>query len=106
MLSKEQKEIKKLFHRIEDGHERTQVAVDIIINCITDMCFDADQFIKLLALRHRTLQQRFTHLCLQWFWYLSLLKENEYDPRNEASVKVAKEICKNKEKWDFYLPII
>ena len=51
---------------------------------------DRSLFCKRFSIEHRTLQQNFTKLCLAWINHLS--NQDMYDPRNEASVKVCKEI--------------
>lgn len=49
-----------------------------------------EKFIEEMRRDHRTLQQSFTRLCLAW---IADLAEREHcDARNEASVRVAKEI--------------
>lgn len=50
------------------------------------------QFAGCMADQHRTLQQSFTRLCVQWFKYLATLSDMQYDLRNEASVGLAKKI--------------
>ena len=48
------------------------------------------EFVKEMKKDHRTLQQSFTRLCMAW---IADLAEREHcDARNEASVKLAKEI--------------
>lgn len=49
--------------------------------------YQINLMVPLLAGFHRTLQQRFTVLCIKWFQYLAATKY--YDGRNEASVKLA-----------------
>ena len=46
-------------------------------------------FIDELANDHRSLQQAFTRLCADWFRKMA---EQSHDLRNEASVKLAKEL--------------
>lgn len=68
-------------------------AADEISNFINIMGFDNKKFVAKMACEHRTLQQTFTGICLSWLGHLSTLNENQYDARNEFSVKVAKEIA-------------
>jgi len=49
-----------------------------------------EKFVEAMRRDHRTLQQSFTRLCLAWI--ADLADREHYDGRNEASVKVAKEI--------------
>ncbi len=48
------------------------------------------QFCDEMEQSHPTLQQIFTRLCLHWLYHLSQIQY--FDGRNEASVKVAREI--------------
>ena len=47
------------------------------------------EFIDEMSREHRTLQQGFTRLCVQWLEYLATVEH--YDLRNEASVSLGKE---------------
>lgn len=65
------------------------------------------EFVAHMANEHRTLQQGFTRLCVAWFEHLASLNENQYDLRNEASVKLAKKfIAATGDKYDRGLPLI
>ena len=63
-------------------------------------------FIDAMDREHRTLQQNFTGLCLAWLQHLSTLQSSQYDLRNEASVKIAKKLLKDVDKYDLSLPFI
>lgn len=64
------------------------------LNCINDTTF-IGEFVYTMSRDHRTLQQAFTRLCVAWIKDLAEReKEQCYDARNEASVKLAKEIVK------------
>ena len=65
-----------------------QQAVSDFVNSFNP---DSEQFIRHMAGDHRTIQQAFTKLCLQW---LERVADDDYrtDGRNEASQKVAKEL--------------
>jgi len=52
----------------------------------------AQMFITYLSQEHRTLQQKITSIMLAWFAYLASLSEDQYDSRNEASVRIARKI--------------
>ncbi len=52
----------------------------------------AQMFILYMSQEHRTLQQKITSIMLSWFAYLASLNENQYDIRNEASVRIARKI--------------
>ena len=67
-------------------------AVKFISNFVNNMNLDREGFVQGMANEHRTLQQEFTGLCLNWLQHLASLPEGRYDLRNEASVKIAKEI--------------
>ena len=47
------------------------------------------EFIEAMARDHRSLQQSFTRLCVDWF---KKLTTQSHDLRNEESVKLAKEL--------------
>ena len=66
--------------------------VNILFNHINKSSFDINTMVELIARQHRTLQQSFTRLCVAWLRHLSKLNENQYDARNEASVKLAKKM--------------
>ena len=63
-----------------------------------------DELVKELSKQHRTLQQRFTQLCINWFQELA--NRRFYDDRNKASVELAKKIITKLDDRDFYLPLI
>ena len=67
---------------------------------------DNKNFVESMAIQHRTLQQAFTGLCLNWFAYLATLNENQYDARNEYSVKVAKTIAEKIPDIKYGTPMI
>lgn len=49
------------------------------------------EFVEAMVREHRTLQQTFTKLCVEWFKALSEDHDSgRYDLRNEASCKLAK----------------
>lgn len=62
--------------------------VDALINIASRR--SCNKVVELLSREHRTHQQSVTHLMLKWLKHLSTLNENQYDARNEASVRVAK----------------
>ena len=55
------------------------------VNCFNP---ESEKFVRLMAAEHRTIQQAFTKLCLQW---LEKVADEDYqtDGRNEASHRVA-----------------
>ena len=63
-------------------------------------------FIEKATRQHRTLQQGFTSLCLAWLQHLSTLNSGEYDGRNEASVRLAKEIMEKVPSARYGLPLV
>lgn len=56
-------------------------------------CENMGFLMEAMSRQHRTLQQRFTAFALQWLFYLSRLDSADYDLRNEASVRVAKQVA-------------
>ena len=75
-------------------------AADEVSNFINIIGFENKKFVAKLATEHRTLQQTFTGICLNWLAHLSQLSEYEYDALNEYSVRVAKKIAKALEDDD------
>ncbi len=51
-----------------------------------------NEFNELMLESHRTLQQSYTGLCLDWLQKLSVQKY--FDDRNKASIEIAKKIMK------------
>ena len=69
------------------------VDVDIvkaISNYVNSYSSDYKEFARLMSCEHRTLQQQFTKLCIAWLKELS--ETENYDLRNEASVKFAQSV--------------
>ena len=50
-----------------------------------------DKFLKSMTLEHRTLQQKFTKLCLMWLEHCAS-EEYRHDLRNEDSHKISNQI--------------
>ena len=61
-----------------------------VINYVNNGNSSYEEFARLMSYEHRTLQQQFTKLCIAWLKELS--ETENYDLRNEASVKFAKSI--------------
>lgn len=53
-------------------------------NGINNMSFDIKKFIEATSCDHRTLQQKFTEICLSWIVFVGS-DEYQYDGRNEFS---------------------
>lgn len=74
--------------------------IEETVGNITDMVnkfsFDQDAFNQAMSREHRTLQQSFTRLCLEWIKHCAS-EEYRYDLRNQGSHEIAKEIV---EKMD------
>jgi len=77
-------------------------------NAVNPMGFGVEEFAKAMGRQHRTLQQNFTKACFAWIQHLASLEENQYDLRNEASVKACKKILAGeiKDHYDLMLPLI
>ena len=69
--------------------EKTQEEVRQVAEMLNNMSFDSEGFCELFCNEHRTLQQSFTTLCIEW---LKTCAKDEYrtDGRNEDSKRVAK----------------
>ena len=73
-----------------------------ISNYVNSYRSDYKEFARLMSYEHRTLQQQFTKLCIAW---LKELAETEnYDLRNEESIKFAQSIKDKLDKAN--LPLI
>ena len=62
--------------------------------------------IELMSKEHRTLQQSMTQVCVLWLQHLADLDEHEYDDRNVASVKLAKELLSGVDSIELQLPLV
>lgn len=72
--------------------EKDKKIVEKLTQYVNNISFNPDEFVDEMSRQHRTLQQRYTFLCVAW---LKKLADTEYyDGRNEASVKFAKSIKK------------
>lgn len=69
-----------------NADEKMAMEIAQYVNCN----HDNKKFVKAMAREHRTLQQQFTRTCVEWL--LDLAERENYDLRNEASVKFAKSI--------------
>jgi predicted YcjX-like family ATPase len=65
---------------------------DTITNGLNSMMFDEKEFVKAMSNEHRTLQQKFTRLALNWIEHLAELDPKRTDARNEASRKTSKHL--------------
>ena len=83
-----------------------KMIVEMVFDHINNFCFDPKKFVEYASRQHRTLQQTFTNLCFAWIRHLASLEENQYDGRNEASVKVCKEIVEKVDYVKSDLPMI
>lgn len=64
-----------------------------------------EDFISAMASEHRTLQQGFTRMCVNWLFHLASLNDGEYDLRNQASVELARKIVAEMGN-DLHLPMV
>ena len=68
--------------------------VETVSTMLNDFGFSAKGFCESMAREHRTLQQSFTRLCIEWLQTCADA-EYRYDGRNEASHKIAVEIAQS-----------
>ena len=61
-----------------------------ITGVLNDFSFNAKKVAGEMLLEHKTLQQSFTRLCVEWLRTLAAAEDWRFDGRNEASQKVAK----------------
>lgn len=85
--------------------ERDRDRANKLMDLVNDMTMDEDKLVDGMSRNHRTLQQNFTRLSVAWIEHLAKLEPGQYDLRNEASVKLAKELVKLP-NWEMirYLP--
>lgn len=72
--------------------EKDKEMAQQITRYVNNLSFNPDKFVDEMSRQHRTLQQRYTFLCVAWL--KKLANTEHYDNRNEASVKFAKSIKK------------
>jgi hypothetical protein len=85
----------------------TKKAVEAVSIMVNNMSYNPEEFVKMMGIEHRTLQQSFTRLCVAWMEHMALkYDQNKYDGRNEASAKLGKLFVENIEEEDRYLPLI
>lgn len=65
----------------------------VVAGAINSFGFDSKAFCKQMQNEHKTLQQTYTNLCLAWIKCLAESEDRYFDGRNEASRRIAKEIC-------------
>lgn len=63
--------------------------VEMVSMMLNSFSFDPEKFCKEFTKEHRTLQQNFTRLCIQWLCTCAS-DEYRYDDRNKASHQIAK----------------
>jgi hypothetical protein len=85
-------------------NERTKKDAKAIVDLLNNMSFKEEEVGKAIAHDHRTIQQKFMRLCIS-FIYEQAEKEHS-DPRNEATVKHAKNIAKLLKEENAYFPYI
>ena len=81
--------------------------VNKVSDMLNSMSFSPEEFCKEFTREHRTIQQNFTRLCIEW---IKTCASDEYrhDDRNRASHVKCKEIVETMSSdpaWD-YLPFI
>ena len=78
---------------------KSQEQVTKVSEMLNNMTFDYEGFCKEMTKEHRTLQQSFTRLCIQWLCTCAS-DEYRYDGRNEASHLISKALI-NSQDADF-----
>lgn len=68
--------------------------VETVSTMLNDFGFSAKSFCESMTREHRTLQQSFTRLCIEWLQTCADA-EYRYDGRNEASHTIAVEIAQS-----------
>lgn len=98
------------YHKYHD-YTRNKLQVDevemvfkTLNSFVNNMSCPMDMLIERMSRAHRTIQQNYTGFALAWLQHLAKLPEGHYDLRNEASVKLAKEIMEKVEGANYKLP--
>ena len=78
--------------------------VEMVSDMLNVFGFSSADFCKEFAKEHRTLQQSFTRLCVEWLRTCAS-DDYRYDGRNEASHEVAKMLLDGKDN-DIHIPFI
>ena len=79
--------------------------VQKVSSMLNSFSFNPKEFCKLMCNEHRTLQQSFTRLCIEWLCTCAS-DEYRYDGRNEASHIVAKALIESQDADFIGLPFI
>ena len=79
---------------------------DLIVDLINNFGFDDKGVANNIIGRHRTLQQSFMRLCLEYIKAQAKVDISWTDARNEATVKLSKRIVEAIGIEDMYVPMI
>lgn len=74
-------------------------------DAVNKFSFDQKEFNKIMSNQHRTLQQSFTRLCVDWLRHCGS-EEYRYDGRNEASHQMGKAVTEFLKTYQGGLPFI
>lgn len=85
---------------LDPNNKAVQITKEIS-SFVNTMSLDQSMFNKAMSMEHRTLQQSFTRLCLNWLAHVAK-PEYRTDPRNEDSKRVAQLISTLLEKETGY----
>ena len=72
-------------------YKREQEVAEKISDLINNMCLNEKEVCKAMCNEHRTLQQNFTRLCIEWLKTCAS-EDYRHDGRNEDSHHLAQEI--------------
>lgn len=75
---------------------KSQEQVSKVTEMLNSMTFDYEGFCKEMTKEHRTLQQSFTRLCIEWLCTCAS-DDYKYDGRNEASHLIAKALIESQD---------
>ena len=76
--------------------EKNKEQVAKVTEMLNSFTFDYEGFCKEMTREHRTLQQSFTRLCIQWLCTCAS-DDYRYDGRNEASHEIAKALIESQD---------
>lgn len=101
-------ELSKYEQELKTNSEKIVADLAKLVN---SMSFKPDYFIDAMSREHRTLQQSFTKLCLQWLEHVAS-DEYRYDGRNEDSHAICEELLEKFTQYNHginpsrFLPLI
>ena len=90
---------------MSENKTREAIAVDAISDAVNNFGFNQKEFNAMMSREHRTLQQSFTRMCVEWLKHCGS-SDYRYDGRNEASHQMGKAVNEFLDNYQGGLPLI